>query len=603
MSQKPSDIMARLNAGKAVQEEKKTTTAKKAEAVVATKDFAITEAEIKSNPAYAIITDEKLTDQKKLEALHELKTYKAELTKEQNQANREASNQVLLYIENQLMASSQKGIEFTNDNAFALYDETVQELFGNIKVFKGYIEPFVKALEVLQKARDANIPANELIDAVSKMQEDIATQKADKEAKDGELSQLEAGLARFNGEATQTATKLEDLAAKIETATTAKTEAEKSWNVFQRGKAIEAATNDISRYEQQVSVLSETAKVASNNLDRQNTQITALKATIETLSADIATAEEEFASNEDFPAIATLIEITGKDFKDKREEVVTAAQTITEKAIKGIENSIGRFESGVDETGLQLNTITNLNGMVGLLTTADKKVRVTDANFISLQRETIDRITKECEANGENPLYNPDYEIAKNHLDAANQHVSDVISSSERASDLEGKLIRQSGTFRSLGDAYKQKAQDATKLRTSAAVEIPSQLAVTVKSVEMATATESNNMVNEAFTDLGRTTRKSVTSIMDTVMAGAGQNNEKLREAVRSTLETIELFDNVEADLKAKAKEAFEVRQDLDRTQKALRDVTGAVASAVVDAEHAEMKKPAAPKPATPSNG
>jgi vacuolar-type H+-ATPase subunit I/STV1 len=113
----------------------------------------------------------------------------------------------------------------------------------------------------------------------------------------------------------------------------------------------------------------------------------------------------------------------------------------------------------------------------------------------------------------------------------------------------------------------------------------------------MATATESNNMVNDAFADLSATTQKSVSSIFDTVSAGAGQNNEQLRRTLESTIETIEMMNSVEADLKAKATEGYEVRKDLEAAQAALQDVTGTVASAAVDAEHEAMAdQPKAPK-------
>src|SRR5690606_17441791 len=137
--------------------------------------------------------------------------------------------QMLLYIENQLMISAQKGTEFTNDDAFALYDGTIQKLFSNIGEFKGYIQPYVQALQILQKARDAGIPANELIDAVSGLQDEIAALKADKDTKAADLARLESELATYNDTATTTAKKLETLQSELETAKKTKQKAEKSW--------------------------------------------------------------------------------------------------------------------------------------------------------------------------------------------------------------------------------------------------------------------------------------------------------------------------------------------------------------------------------------
>lgn len=594
---KPSDIMARLNKGAAAQEEKKEKRSKKREAVVAQRDFEISEADIKANPAYAILTDEKLTDQKKIEALHDLKRYNEELTEEQNEANREASNEVLLYVENQLMAASQKGIEFTNDDAFALYDSTIQELFDNIGTFKGYIEPFVKALEVLQKARDAGVPANELIDAVSQMQTDIAAMESEKGEKEAELARLEGELAGFNEEATGIAQRLEGLAGDLTRAKAAKKEAQGSWNVLKRGGRIEDAERDIADAQRQIAALESSAGVNADNLERQNGQIEALRGEIDELGTKITTSTDEFNSNEDFPAIATLIEITGEDFKDKRTEVVKSAQTITEKAIAGIEKSIGRFESGEGETQAQLNTVKNLNGMVGLLSAADREVRTSDQAFVSSQREIVDRIKAE---KGEDAIHDPAYETAKKHLDAATEHVEDVMDSAARASDLEGKLTTQTSTFGGLNRAYGQKRNDAVKLRTSAAVEIPSQLAITVKSVEMATATESNNMVNDAFADLSATTRNSVSSIFDTVAAGADQNNEQLREALSATMDTLEMLDRVDSDRRAAAEEQHDINVDLSKARSALKDMTESVAHAAVEADHGKRAATVAEEQPTP---
>lgn len=593
-----SDVLARLAAAKENTYQKQAETATEVAAETFGTTFEVTESEIQSNPVYQIITDENLTDQERLERLQELKSYNEELTAEQNELNREASNQFLLYVENQLMASTQKGIAFTNDNAFALYDDTVRELFDNVKVFKGYIEPFVQALRVLQKARDSGVPANELIDAVSKMQSDLADLEAEKSIKVGNLDDFKTDLADLSEKAEHAAFKLDSITRAIEKATADKAKAESSWNVLSRGKAIKAAQDQIDQAQSRSSILQNTSQVLSDNVQNTQDSIAKLEDSIRSLDEQIQEATAKIDGNEDSQAIATLIEITGEDFKDKREEVVSAAQSITEKAIEGIEKSIGRFQSGSNETGTQLNTVVNLNGMVSLISAADSKVRVADANFISEQKEIVDRIEKE---KAEDAIYDPDYEQAKKHLERAHTHVADVIASSERAMDLNGKLTRQTGTFKGLRDAYDQKKYDATRLRTSAAVEIPSQLAVTVKSVEMATATESNNMVNDAFADLSRTTQESVSSIFETVSAGAGQNNKQLRDTLEQTMSTIEMMNAVEKDLREKAREGAEARKDLKLTQDALRTITEVVATVATDADNNVITgNPSASAPVTP---
>lgn len=584
------DVFARLKAGKQAQaaaaEVAKTKKVAAAQPVQKQETFALSEAQIKANPTYAILTDEKLTDEAKYEKLVALKVYNSTLSEAENEKNRQSINEFLWYLENQLKSASQKGMEFTNDEAFSLYDAAVKELFGNIAIFKGYIQPFLKALEVLTKARDAGVSANELIEAVSKMRDDIGKMQADKADKTLELDRLKGEIGTINGETSRVSSRLEQLNSNIEHYRDQKALAEKSWNVFGKGKQIAEAQYEIDRYQKQIDAALSEAKTLESRLASTTALVAAGEAALVDFDTKIAAAQAEFDANEDSQAIATLIEITGDDFKNKREEVVTAAQTIVERSVSKIESSIGRFASGKQEARSQLNVITNLGDMVGLLSTVDKKVRVVDGSFIQEQKAIIDRIK---EAKGKDAIYDPDYEIAMKHFNAANEHISEVTSTASRTATLEGKLINQSGAFKSLRDSYSQKELDANNLRTSAAVDIPAQLAIVVKSVEMATATESNNMVNDAFADLSRTTQQSVSSVFDILSHSTGHNNEQLRKTMESTLQTINMMNEVEADLRKKTQENYEVRQSLDSAQQALKDITSTVASAVVDEENKAM--------------
>lgn len=580
------DVFAKLALSRAQKQD----TAKKKAAVptvaASTQEFVITEADIKANPVYAFVTDPNITDQVRLEKLFELKRYNSKLSEAENQKNREAFNEFLLYVENQLMASASKGIDFTNDEAFSLYDETVRELFGNIKVFKGYIVPFLKALEVLQKAREAGIPANELIEGVNEMRANINKMRENMTGKENLVQNLESDLRLFDNEAARISGRLESLNRAVTTERETKATAEKSWNVFGKGKIIADADLEIARIGKLIEVELGNAKSNTERTENAKSRVQTINGEIEAVNGEIVAAQAKFDENEDTQAIATLIEITGDDFKDKRKEVVGAAQTIVQNAVSKIESSIGRFASGKNEASSQLHVISNLNGMVSLLATADRKVRIADGDFIMQQKEIVDRIKAE---KGADAVYDPDFEVARKHLEAANEHVTDVNASAARTSALEGKLIHQSGTFKSMRDAYDQKENDATNLRTSAAVDIPAQLAIAVKSVEMATATESNNMVSDAFAELSRTTQQSVSSVFEIVSAGAGHNNEQLRKTMESTMQTIELMNIVEADLRQKTQEGVTVRKSLDDAQRALKEVTGSVASAVVDEENKVM--------------
>jgi hypothetical protein len=586
-----NDVFARLQAGKQAQaaeqaEVKVTKKAAAAQPVQKQETVVISEAQIKANPAYVILTDEKITDEVKFEKLVALRSYNEKLSEAENETNRKAVNEFLWYTENQLMTASKKGVEFSNDNAFGLYDETMRELHGNVQKFKAFIQPFLRALKVLHDAREAGISANELIEAVSKMQADIGQMQIDKDGKIAELASLKSDVVTINSESARIANRLETLNGNVEHFRDAKAVAEKSWNVFGKGKQVADAQFEIDRYQKQVDAALADAKNLNNRLNSTTATIGTVELAITDIDTKIAEAQASFDSNEDTKAIATLIEITGEDFKNKRQEVVTSAQTIVETSVQKIENSIGRFASGKSETRHQLNVIHNLSGMVELLSTVDKKVRITDGDFVLQKKAIVERIK---EAKGKDAIYDPDYEIALKHFNAANEHISETNATASRTSNLEGKLINQSGAFKSLRDAYSQKELDATSMRTSAAVDIPAQLVLTVKSVEMATATESNNMVNDAFSDLSRLTQNSVAEVFDMVSNATGHNNEQLRKTMESTMNTINMMNEVEADLRKKTQEGYEVRQSLDVAQQALKNITSTVASAVVDEENKEM--------------
>jgi hypothetical protein len=585
------DVFARLKAGKqakeaAVSEVAKTKKVVAAQPVQKQETVVISEAQIKANPAYSILTDEKLTDEAKVEKLISLKRYNEKLSEAENEKNRNAVSEFLWYVENQLMTASKKGMEFTNDNAFGLYDDTMRELHGNVHKFKAFIQPFLRALKVLHDAREAGVSANELIEAVSKMKADIGQMVVDKDNKLSEIDSLKSEIATINANSARVATRLETLNFQVEEYRAQKALAEKSWNVFGKGKQIADAQFEIDRCQKQIDAALADAKNLNDRLDSTTARIRDAEAAVVEFDAKIKEAQASFDSNEDTQAIATLIEITGDDFKNKRQEVVTAAQTIVESSVMKIEDSIGRFASGKSETRNQLNVIHNLSGMVELLSTVDKKVRVEDGDFLMQQKSIVERIKQE---KGKDAIYDPDYEIAVKHFNAVNEHISESNATASRTSNLEGKLINQSGAFKSLRDAYSQKELDATSMRTSAAVDIPAQLAITVKSVEMATATESNNMVNDAFSDLSRLTQASVAEVFDLVSDATGHNNEQLRKTMESTMNTINLMNEVEADLRKKTQEGYEVRQSLDMAQQALKDITSTVASAVVDEENKAM--------------
>jgi hypothetical protein len=75
----------------------------------------ITEAEINSNPVYAIATDTSKDLKDRVDEVVALRAYNPSLTPEENQKNLEAVKQTLIYFENAIMDASLEASKFTHD--------------------------------------------------------------------------------------------------------------------------------------------------------------------------------------------------------------------------------------------------------------------------------------------------------------------------------------------------------------------------------------------------------------------------------------------------------------------------------------------------------
>lgn len=592
------DLQSKAAAGTATAADtkKKTATQTAGATETTTEAFAISEAQIKSNPAYQIITDTKKTEQQRVQALIALRVYNKELTVEQNQTNLAAFNQFLLYSENKILEITQRSIEFTNDKAFSLFDETIQKLQANLGIFKGNIEPLVAAFGVMQKARDKGIPPHKLLAEVQGIVDDKKRLAGERAQKEEQLKALMADRGTFEAEALAQTTSLTDLQTKIETATNEKAAAEGAKQAedgkffLTRNKTaladaidtISSATNNIGTYQRSITTLSEAAKVTADKLTRKNAEVEALQGEIKAIETRVTEIDATLTADDDTVALAKLLEITGKEFKAKREELTNSVKVLVSESVGDFEVSMKRFQDGEKEVSVMKDTVTNVGSMIQMVAKADAKVRVADADFITSQEAIVQKIRAE---KGDEAVYDPEFEKAKEQLDRANDHTKEGLSIAGRTGEFSEKLTRHEGTYTGLKDAFRQKFSDAQRLRTNAAVDVSAKLLTTTKTLEMAIAGEKIAAVDDVLAELSSSSSKATKDIFQMVSHAKGEENERLAAALKQAIETAGAIDAATADLREKAREGIATREAMSQVRAEMETLNEGLGSVTANVE------------------
>jgi hypothetical protein len=587
MSKLLDDLRAKAaaSAGPATAMQTQATVATKTEtqAEEQTASIEITEAQIKQNPFHQIWTNTQESEETRVKKLIELKAYNKEKTKEENAVNLKAYNEFLLHVENELLTTTKKAKEFTNDDAFSFFDNAVQTLKHDIESFKGQIVPLTKALGVLQKAASDGVKAGEILDGVKSMQDARAKVRSDLEAKQAELQKAKENRTPIESEATAQADHLIKLEEDIQKSKGAKAAAEgireaenAKWLIQRNRQALRDAEATIQDEEQKrvsaessKSILELAAQATIQKLERSNDIVTKCDAEIHALEAKAAELDQELTADEDTAAVAQLLEIAGANYKDNRKGLSATVDRMLDNSISSFDKSMSRFRSGREEvTGIR-NTVVNIDDMLALCGKADAKVRVMDADYISGQEAIVKRIK---EQKGPDAVYDPEYVTAKEQLDQASAHSKEGLILASRTGELDSKLTLQQGSYTGLIDALRQKEMDAQRLRTNAAVETSSKLLLTTKSVEMMMAGESASQVDGMLDDLSATTDETIKNLWNSLARGEGADNARQQEAVKRAMETAAAISGITEERKQKAKEGI-------ATQEALRQINEGLGS------------------------
>lgn len=553
--------------------------------------FEITEAEIQSNPVYALSTSDKPFT-KKLEELAALKQYDPELTPEENAEKLEEWSKTLIYYENTIMEAALRGKEFTHDDAMSLVDDFQRELRDNVMAFQGEIEPFVAALKVLGKAREAGIATHDFINGVQEIKDAVTALNADKEAKQGEIDAKTAEIEPVQGDAATVARQIEEHNATITQARDAKDaaqavldEQELKWRWSKDKDAIQKAERTIARSdatiqssESSLQALGNSAEVTAQTLARLEEERTALEGELASIAQSIDTKEAELNEDEDTAAISKLIDITGKGFKENRDKITSLVDSIATEGVRKAENTLDRIQAGQTEIEGARGTVTNITDFNSVLTEASKQAREADNSFVEAQRKIMADIV---EQKGEDEAKrDPDYLKAKKHLEHVVDHERESGKLTDRSATIGQLGVEGNKNFTATLEGLDQAEAQTGRLRTTVTVKTSMNAMAVLKAVEFATVSEGLDMTGNLIDEMDKTSMTAVNEIFNMAVANADKTNEREARLLREAQEAIEGIDGFIGEIREREEQRIQTRAALQGATDEMSGLTDDLRSA-----------------------
>ncbi len=531
--------------GAAVKEVAKAAKAIKAEIVTESEVVLRTEADIKDNPIYKILNNESgLDDAQIVDALGKMLARDKSLSKEENELKIAQFGEFNRYYQDQMVSLAQKLAEFSHDDALSMYDDTVEGIKKRLGDFKGDIEPLVRALKVIREAEASGKDPHALIEEVQKMtKEQTELQK--------KLTDLN-GRMDENGETITDLTRQSDVmkrhiertSSDKDTAQEALTEAEASITGY-KGKflgslrfksEIQSAEHDKWSAGRRVSGYSEEIKESSRRLeDTADKLSTAEKAKAEMgiehaqLSGSLETVTANLQGNDDYMAISKLLEITGNEYKGKREGLVGNAQKFIEDAIIQFNGCIDRFTALEGEIQTFSHAAQNIVDKQYLLIAGSEKAYKSTQTEIDLDVSAESRLAeeeKDLEFNSSaREKLITDIKDGKVFLNA-------FLPTRDSVVNFRQILASREAEFTALSGLVQGKRLDAEELRTNGAVAVASQLVMTLKSLEAAVAGQKTDMLRDMLADFTSSARQATDQVLGDLVKDQKGRNVRLDQAI-----------------------------------------------------------------------
>jgi len=566
----------------------KTKTTKKQSSVEAQVDvstFVIAESDIQKNTVYQIATDPSKSLKDRVDEVIALRAHNSELTTEENAANLKAVKETLIYFENSIMNAAMEANQFTHDDALSLFDDTVRTLQGRLISYKDYINPFVKALDVLGRAREAGMATSELLQEAQDLKDKGVELRGDRNDKIHAIGLVKALIDPVQQQANDLFAELKALEARAKDGNQAvqdslslinqENEGAFSFVTKDRNKVkqaqltIENSRNELNRIKTSQEAMAEQSKISAATLVRLTGEQEALQAEIGLLDSEIESADSALLEDEDMAAISRLLEITGDAFKEERTKITDLVTDISRDSVADLEKTAARFKAGHDELRTVSAKVTNITDFNRVIFEASEAAKKKDDARADSLKETIARIETE---KGEDAKFDPDYEEAKNELRALNKHDKESSSFSDQSGQIQGLAAGQLTNFEATATSFKQKQDDCRRLRTQTTVQTSTQAMTTLKALELATASEKLGVTDEILSDIGKTSSAALQGIFNNVTSTLDVQNSRQLKAIKDALTASMEIDAFADEIREKVKDADLGRRALNQAHSELEE-------------------------------
>lgn len=556
----------------------------------------ISEADIAKNPLYILLNaGDQLSNEELVEKLASALAFDPESDDEANIAKLADFDRLTAYYQNQMVALSKKLAAFSNDSAMSLYDEAVSTVQSRLLAFKSDINPLVRALHVMREAQAAGNDPQILIDTVKQLQAD----QADYEARLEQLKQEQEMRQKKIADETRVAKTyqerielLSDRSRNRNTQLFSLSEAKAAYQSKLLGKTrFREEIEEIDRKMRglQTDKLTEevTLETTTRLLKQQAEELKALEeasvsavATEKSVREALSKIVEELTQNGDYEAIAKLLEITGTEYKGKRENLVQNAEKFIEEAAKIFDQCIGRFLSLEGEVGEFAKFSANIMRIQKLVLAGSNKA-------YELSNETVKaaelKQAKLAEADKANGYVSSESEKVNNTVNNGKKHLNVLLPLRGTVVTFQSILAGRDSEFTALHGMVSGKRADAQELRTNGAVVVASQLVLTLKSLEASVAGRKTDELRGILKEFGVAAQGATTHILDTLAQDAAARNSRFTDAIQKLVDMqqqLAIFSDVLLD---EAQEGATLTDAILEATKGVVNATGDLQNVVVE--------------------
>ena len=330
-------------------------------------------------------------------------------------------------------------------------------------------------------------------------------------------------------------------------------------------------------------------------------------------SLELASVSSALQGNADYMAISKLLEITGNEYKGKREGLVGNAQKFIEDAIVQFNGCIDRFTALEGEIQTFSHAAQNIVDKQYLLIAGAEKAYKATQGEIDLDTAAEARLAEE----------EKDLEF---HSSAREKLITDIkdgkvflntfLPTRDSVVNFRQILASREAEFTALSGLVQGKRLDAEELRTNGAVAVASQLVMTLKSLEAAVAGQKTDMLRDMLADFTASARQATDQVLGDLVKDQKGRNDRLDQAITELVDMQVKIDDFSDELLSERITSAGLTEAIieatDRVVKSTEDLANTVAdgrreakeqvgkveaSGIVDSYEKERRASAGPVP------